>query len=414
MLAALVVLIRPRELEKRPAPLRADLLERRTDEFNAAAERYFAEYPDPEFILGKPFTLEEDFAHQLFDLGVLFHCLHLSPHDIVLELGAGTCWLSHFLNRYGCKTIAVDVSTTALELGRSLFERDPQTRWEAEPEFVPYDGWRIPLADGACDKIVINDAFHHLPNPEAILEEMVRLLPDGGVVAMSEPGPGHASTEHSRREVEETGVLENEILLQELDAMACRAGFTEVNLFPAVLEGIREIPVSRLGGLEAGEALVEQWAGVGRDARYLVLHKGPRLPTTRRPGELHARIELEDPAEVLEVAPGESRSVRARVANRGDTRWLATTVERVGWTRLGVHLEDARGETVDFDWLRVDLTEDLLPGEEVTVELQLRPVYESGEYRLVFDVVAERVAWFAERGSPTAEARLVVRERPAR
>ena len=112
------------------------------------AERYFAEYPDPEFILGKPFTDERDFPLHLFELGVLFHFLRVTPDDVVLEFGAGTCWVSHFLNRFGCKTISVDVSATALRLGRTLFERDSKTRWEVEPEFLVYDGHRLPLAVG--------------------------------------------------------------------------------------------------------------------------------------------------------------------------------------------------------------------------------------------------------------------------
>ncbi len=382
----------------------------RTDELNEAAEGYYAGYADPEFILGKPFTEEIEFPRRLFDLGVLFHFLHLSPHDVVLDLGAGTCWLSHFLNRYGCKTISVDVSKTALDLGRELFRRDPRTRWEAEPEFLPYDGRRIPLPDGAVDKIVLNDAFHHLPNPAEVLREMARLLPDGGLVAMCEPGPGHAVTEDSRREVETTGVLENEIVVEELDAMAREAGFTEVGLVPVSLEGMRPVPAAEVRGVAGTEALLEMWAAAGRGTRYLVLHKGRWYPTTRRPGELRAAIEPLDPAPPLSLAPGESGRLRVRIRNLGDTRWLATTVERPGWTRLGGHLwGGARGELLDFDWLRVALGADLDPGGERTLEVELPPFERPGRYRLVLDLVAEGVTWFAEKGSPTTEVPVEVR-----
>ena len=72
----------------------ADLV-RRTDEFNAAAEDYFTRSEDRDFLLGKPFTERRRFARRLFDLGVLFHWLRLTPGEVVLEIGAGSCWLSH-------------------------------------------------------------------------------------------------------------------------------------------------------------------------------------------------------------------------------------------------------------------------------------------------------------------------------
>jgi hypothetical protein len=100
-----------------------------------------------------------------------------------------------------------------------------------------------------------------------------------------------------------------------------------------------------------------------------------------------------------------------RVTNTGDTRWLSTAFERRGWTRLGVHLHRDHGETVgevvDFDWFRAPLGRDLEPGEEETLDLEL-PRLGPGAYRLVFDLVAEQVCWFAERGSATVTVPLVV------
>jgi len=405
-----------RREDRRPEHLDPDEIRARSDELNQAAERYYTEFPDPEFLLSKPFSEPDTFARRLFDLGVLFHALRLSPRDVVLELGAGACWVSHFLNRYGCKTYSVDVSETGLRLGRERFERESGTRWDLEPEFVVYDGYRMPLPDGCCDKIVINDAFHHFPNPGEILEEMARVLTVGGVVAMSEPGPGHSEVEHTRREVENTGVLENEVILEELDEMARAAGFTSVTLVPLALPELREVPVGRLGGIEEVEAHLDQWLATGRENRYVVLHKGRWMPNTLRPERLDARIEILAPQGGTEVAAGSACPLRVRVANRGDTRWLATITERPGWARLGVHLyrttgdgaEEPPGELVDFDWLRVSLPFDMEPGDEATVEVELPPIAEPGAYRLVFDLVAEGVLWFAQKGSPTTELALEV------
>jgi SAM-dependent methyltransferase len=410
---ALQLAPRVRVETERPAALDPAAVLARTDELNRMAERYFAEYPDPEFILGKPFTDERDFPLHLFELGVLFHFLRVTPDDVVLEFGAGTCWVSHFLNRFGCKTISVDVSATALRLGRTLFERDSRTRWDVEPEFLVYDGHHLPLPTGACNRIVVNDAFHHVPNPEEILREMARVLTHGGIVVMAEPGAGHAQTGESLGVVEATGVLENEIVLQDLDAMARRAGFEE----PALVSGLslmaaREMPVSKLGSADESGALLEQWNALhnGR-RRYIVLHKGPWVPTTRHPEALDARIQIVTPRDPLVIAAGETIRLRVQVVNRGDTRWLSTATNRRGWTRLGVHLyrdqDEVAGRALDFDWHRVSLPRDLDPGEEATVDVEL-PLLEPGAYRLVFDLVAEQVCWFAERGSPTVTVPLTV------
>ena len=124
----------------------------RTDAYNEAAERYFAEHPEPSWLLAKPFSDTGQFARHLVAAGVLIAGARLRPGDTVVEIGAGSCWLSHLLNRYGCRTIAVDVSPTALALGRQLFERDSWTNWSLEPRFLPYDGRRLPLDDGSCDR----------------------------------------------------------------------------------------------------------------------------------------------------------------------------------------------------------------------------------------------------------------------
>ncbi len=157
-----------------------------------AAERYFAEYRDPQFLIEKPFSDAPDFAGHLIAVGILVAAARLRPGDTVVEFGAGSCWLSHFLNRFGCRTISVDVSETALAVGRRLFERDPRTNWSLDPQFLPYDGHTLPLEDASCDRIVVYDAFHHVPNQRVVLTEMHRVLTAEGIVAMSEPGKGHA------------------------------------------------------------------------------------------------------------------------------------------------------------------------------------------------------------------------------
>ena len=384
-----------------PAHLSANLAR-----FNQASERYFADYKDQEFLLGKPYTDTMNFARRLFDIGVIVHWLRLSPGEVVVELGAGTCWLSHFLNRFGCKTIAVDVSSTALELGKQLFERDPQTNWALAPEFRVYDGHRLPLSDGSADKMLVYDAFHHVPNQAEILREMARVLKDGGVVAMCEPGSGHGRSELSKLEEEEWGVLENDIFVEELEPLALECGFSRLNVVPINLPLSTEVPAHRLRDFLLGKELRQywsQWTQAFQDVNYILLYKGEYLPTTRNPQTAWARIE--PLIERIDMKVGEPATLSVRVTNIGDTRWLTEIRDQPGWTRLGIHLHAQAPGTpaLDYDWYRGELPRDVLPDEQVTVDVTLPPIDTPGEYRAVFDIVAEQVLWFAHRDSSTAE-----------
>ena len=378
----------------------------RTAEYNRAAERYFAEHPDPGFLLAKPFSDSAQFARHLVDVGILIAGARLRPGDTVLEIGAGSCWLSHMLNRHGCRTIAVDVSPTALAFGRRLFERDPATNWALEPRFLAYDGRRLPLDDGSCDRILLYDAFHHIPNQRELLAEMHRVLSADGIAAMSEPGRGHASALTSITETADWGVLENELILEDVAALAEAVGFGEVNV---LAEGPRrpvELPVRGLGRFQGGQRVSRYWSDLCNHLEthhHLLLHKGCSTPTTVRPGRLAARLRLLRPA-AASLSRGEPLHVVLRVMNTGDTRWLHRGVgeSRAGWTRLGVHLHEAGdplGAVVDFDWHRAALDRDIEPGESFTVRLALPGLERPGRCDLLFDLVIEGVAWFAARGA---------------
>jgi SAM-dependent methyltransferase len=368
-----------------------------TDAFNKAAEEYFSTFRNAQFLLDKPFSETHLAAKHLIDAGVLIDAMRLRPGDVVAEIGAGSGWLSQMLNRFGCATIAIDVSPTAVALSRQLFERDSRTKWTLEPRFLSYDGRVLPLEDASCDRIVINDAFHHIPNQRELLAEMHRVLRPDGVVAMSEPGYGHAAAEHSVEEAAQ-GVLENELVLEDVAALAESVGFRETTIMVASPLVRREIPARDLGAFMGGKHFASYWKALCsglEQHHYILLHKGPAEPTTRRPSRLTARIEVVGPSKL-------------RITNIGDTRWLASSAGG-GWTRIGAHLyRDAPNgrELLDFDWYRHDLPRDVAPGDQITVDLDLPQLREPGRYHVVFDLVAEGLTWFADRGSAVASIAL--------
>lgn len=395
-----------------PQPARTyttERLEALTDQLNQSADRYFADQATPEFIeflLTKPYSDIEHFPKYFFNIGAIFHWLRLRPDDVVLELGCGSGWLSHFMNRFGCRTISADVSATAVNLARRLFDENSTTDWSRDPQFISYDGHRLPIDDGSVDRIVVYDAFHHVPNQREVLGEMARVLRDGGMVALSEPGRRHSLSEMSVREVEDTGVLENDIVVEELAALARGCGFSRATVVPVNLASSVEVEADELVSFLRGKGFHRYWIRHSQallNEHLILLYKGSYRPDSRRPSVTTATIEA--PGSLM-VGAGAAPVLACTVTNTGDTVWRTDAASLYGNTRVGVQLTDADGVVIDKDWCRIALPHDVAPGQTVDVERDLPPIDHPRSRRLLLDMVAEQVRWFADRGSPTAIVRL--------
>ena len=94
--------------------------------------------------------------------------------------------------------------------------------------------------------------------------------------------------------------------------------------------------------------------------------------------------------------------IPVRVHNASPVVWPAAG--RDGWyqVNLGNHWMSPDGAHQQFDADRAPLPRDLPPGETCEVVFEVRPPA-AGDWRLSIDLVQEGVAWFSDRGSPTAE-----------
>jgi len=128
----------------------------------------------------------------------------------------------------GCKSIALDVSPTAIEMGKRLFELDQTHDLSLNPQFLTYDGFTFPMEDQVVDVIISFDAYHHVPNPETILREMFRVLKDKGKIGFCEPGKGHSRSPHAVEEMELYDVFEGEVTYKDLKKLAPKIGFDKI------------------------------------------------------------------------------------------------------------------------------------------------------------------------------------------
>lgn len=382
-----------------------------TAEHCRRAETYFARHPCLEDLLSKPLTRVSDAPDLLFSFTTLVRGLELFPGATVIDFGAGTCWASHYLSQLGCRVIAVDPSTTALELGRDLYRRRPPFGDSPEPTFLPFGGHQLDLDDASVDRVFCLDALHHVPNPAEVIKELGRVLVDGGIAGFAEPGPDHSRTPHSQAEMRRYRVIENDIDLREIWKVAQEASFSDLQVAvfhrPLFLFGLEPFEAFLDGGAGA-----EQFADRTRDTlaneRIFFLYKrGERTEDSRQAEGLHAQIEIEPLQQ--EVPAGESVSAHVTVTNDGTATWLPASAG-IGGVCLGCNLLDSNGElqTADYLWFRQPLSEEAVrPGETASFEVSL-PMAEAGSHMLEFDLVSEQVSWFAVYGTATVRMRVEV------
>ncbi len=100
----------------------------------------------------------------------------------ILDLGAGSGWLSHQLTSIGQRLVAVDPFDDELDgLGACRHYPAPFAMVQAEFDALPFD-------EAMCDVAVFNASLHYSPDPGRTLFEARRVLASGGaIVVMDSP-----------------------------------------------------------------------------------------------------------------------------------------------------------------------------------------------------------------------------------
>ena len=374
------------------------------EELCRTADEFFVRVDNFDYLHAKPFAAVNEAPELLVCFAQVVQGLRLLPDMTILDFGAGSCWTSRFLTQLGLRVIAQDVSASALRIGAELYKRWPVAGDQPEPQFLLFDGHRIELPDESVDRISCWDAFHHVPNQETVLREMARVLKQGGIAGFSEPGPEHSKSPQSQFEMRTNKVIENDIDVSEIWALAKAAGFTDIKLsffnpFP-VLFSLDTFESQLTGNLPGSEYLgqtIEQM----QHRRIFFLHKGDyvELADSRRREGLMCELSVDIHSACVPV--GERLTIEVTAKNTGSNSWLPATA-RVGTVRFGIHLLDDEGRLLDLDYFRHDLTADagreIQTGEIITFKAHV-PMPESGKYRLQCDLVSEAVCWFEHNGA---------------
>lgn len=347
----------------------------------------------------------------LFDFTVAARALELRPGARVLDFASGSGFLSELLNRLGYRTVALDIDVTTLRHARERVALDPRNAPE-RARFVCGDGQRLPFADGSFDGVLCLNALHHMPDYRATLAEMLRVLRPGGRASFSEPGSLHSQSPESVAVKQQFGVVEKDVVLDEVHALAREVGFARMLLKPylypelvaldytdfARLRAGAPPPASRLDGATVAE-IVEK-----SHSHFCLVKPGAAEITSASasPDQLRARLAT---SALPATAPvGARLAASVECVNTGAATWLAAERDVGGHVTLGIRVHREDGRLVDDLRGRRALPRDVRPGETVRVDTELSlEGLPAGRYRIVFDMVHERVAWFRDVGSPVSE-----------
>lgn len=96
------------------------------------------------------------------------------PGRLVLDLGGGPGhFTAEFLAR-GARCILVEPDASEL-----------RGRGQPPPGAVRGDGMRLPIADGAVDLCFASNVLEHVPDPDRLIGEMIRVTRPGGVIYLA-------------------------------------------------------------------------------------------------------------------------------------------------------------------------------------------------------------------------------------
>ena len=389
-----------------PPPPISDRSHSDTEQLNQASDDYFDDPERRESWLKKP--LSESYAgpDNLWRFGLLLSALQIRPEDRVLDLGCGTGWTTALIATIGAEVTGVDISSRAIDIARSGYTSSAAPN---KLRFQSYDGHRIDAADGYFDFVILFDAFHHIPNPTAILSEILRVLGPHGVVGFAEPGLGHSSSATAQQEAS-LGIQEGEVDPEQLRRAARAVGFEELELLvPPIVPRILTLPMPRAKWYLRGFPWIVPHDYI-RTAMLTspigVIRKGPYSTTSLHPHTL--RAVLRPAVREIRALPSTPATFEVTVRNTAGTVWLPEGRRGVGAVSLVAQLEDTSVNSHSERSVRVRIPYDMREGDEcvLTVTINAPPV--PGRYAIRLDMLTEGVGTFAERGSEESLIHLVV------
>ena len=120
-----------------------------------------------------------------------YDTLKVAPGDLVLDLGCGFGRHAYEFARRGASIVALDAGAEEVAKVRATFgamaeqgEIDIDT---TRIGTIQGDALHLPFADGTFDRVICSEVLEHIPDDEAAMAELSRVLAPGGTMAITVP-----------------------------------------------------------------------------------------------------------------------------------------------------------------------------------------------------------------------------------
>lgn len=205
--------------------------------------------------IAEPFNVGRETPRLLFDFSVMISLLNKSFLNYpILDFGAGTGWVSEFCARMSLQVVAFDIHGK-LQVNLENRARSDSRIDERLLNFAHGDGHNMPFETETFGHLLCYDTLHHMHDYPKVFSEFFRVLGSGGRGIFVEPGARHSSSKEtiefikSQKEKNPSwDWIERDVVLEEIDAIARKAGFKE---------GIFVVPMPTLVALQVYS--FEEW-----------------------------------------------------------------------------------------------------------------------------------------------------------
>jgi len=122
-------------------------------------------------------------------LTIDYDLLEIKDGERILDVGCGEgrhSWEA--CKTANCLVYALDIEVEGLNKARKTLQAmDKKEECKGSWVLIKGDTTRLPFKDAAFDKIVCSEVLEHVPDDQQAIKEMVRVLKDDGIIAISVP-----------------------------------------------------------------------------------------------------------------------------------------------------------------------------------------------------------------------------------